>query len=289
MAERLGCVPPTNEETSSAPLVAAEDCSLTRPAAAIAGWVGVAAVAAVLVVVLGDNGRAQPQETAADDPRGEQVYAATCAACHGPGGGGLPGAEGIRAGPPILGLETAYVDQLLRTGRMPIRSDELGVNREKLTDDEREAALAWMVDTMGLAGQVPTVREGDRARGHELYGIYCAACHGATGQGGIGAEGTLILEVTDLDPVAVAEAIRVGPFDMPRFEAEVLSDEDVDAIVTFVAEDLSDPPRTLLGVGEMHRVTFWGFATLIAFLLVGLCAVLARKVPAPSVPEEELR
>jgi ubiquinol-cytochrome c reductase cytochrome c subunit len=260
------------------------DPARRAPRAAVGAWLLVLAVLAAGWLLVHEPptsaaaGLTQPSEV-----HGDQVYAATCAACHGVRGEGRVGeATGVEAGPPIRGLEVAYHDQLLRTGRMPIREPQAGITRDQLTAAEREAVIGWMTEAFGLVGQIPEVGEGDRGRGHELYAISCSACHGATGQGGIGAEGTRILGVAGLDRVAVAEAIRVGPFDMPRFDEAVLDDDDLAAVATFVSEDLSNPPRTPLGLAEMHRVTFWALAGALAVALVAAVVLVARPVRAPA-------
>jgi ubiquinol-cytochrome c reductase cytochrome c subunit len=230
----------------------------------------------------GGEERAEAQAEAVPD--GATVYAVTCAACHGPAGAGRTG-EGVEAGPALIGLDVAFVDMTLRTGRMPIEHRELGVVRDELDDDERVALVDWMQARMDLEGAIPDVPVGDRARGHELYGLHCSACHGATGQGGIQGEGQIIPPVEGLDRVAVAEAIRVGPFDMPGFSEYTIPDEDAAAIGTFVEEDLTNPPRTVAGIPEMHRITFWGLACVVAAALVAAVVLVATPVRRIEEPE----
>ena len=203
-----------------------------------------------------------------------------CAACHAPDGSGrLDEAEGVAAGPPVVGLEVALVDQQLRTGRMPIVDRTVGVGGpERLDDEDREAAVAWMTDAFDLRGALPTVVEGDRTRGHELYQIHCAACHGATGLGGMGARGTVILAVVGHDEVAQVSAIRTGPYDMPRFSEEVLSDEDAAAIASFIVEDLSEAARSPVWLSESDHVTTGVLVGLVAAVLTGVLMLIGRPV-----------
>lgn len=252
-----------------------------RSTGALLAWVVLGVIGAAAWGLLADRGAARAQQTGAPG-RGAEVYAVHCAACHGPTGQGGRG-EGVQAGPALRGLEVALVDQQVRTGRMPIVEPSVGVDGpEVLAAQDREALVAWMAERMELTGDVPRVAQGDAARGHELYGIHCAACHGSLGTGGVGAAGTIIPGVLGHDRTAHVEAIRTGPYDMPRFDEGVLSDQDAADVATFVVEALDGAPRTPLGLREMHRVTMWGMAGVLAVGLLALVVLLGRSVPAPS-------
>ena len=67
----------------------------------------------------------------------------------------------------------------------------------------------------------------------QLYQTNCASCHGVTGAGGTGGS---IVE-SDYQPAPLAEIIRNGQGTMPAF-GRTLSDAEVDALVTFVIDEL---------------------------------------------------
>lgn len=255
-----------------------------RSARALLVWAGLLATGAAVTLLAPAprSGHADVSER----ERGARIYATTCSVCHGADGrGGTPGPEEVTAGPPLRGLEVAYVDQQLRTGRMPIVEPAVGVTGpERLADADRAAVVAWMTDRMALEGEIPEPPDGDRTRGHELYQIHCAACHGSLGDGGVGAEGTLIRGLLGHDRVAHVEAIRVGPYDMPAFDEDQLSDQDAADIAEFVVADLDGAPRTPLGMREMHRYTMWGMAALLALALLGTVVLLGRPVRFPEAP-----
>jgi ubiquinol-cytochrome c reductase cytochrome c subunit len=203
--------------------------------------------------------------------RGAGIYQANCAACHGTVAEGGPGTTDATSGPPLDEVSIAYVDMVLRTGRMPFPDRATGVLREELEDGEREALVAWMTERFDLPGEIPEVGDGEAARGQELYVRNCAACHGAAGGGGISGAGVTVPPVSGLDPVATVEAIRVGPFEMPGFSEQVLDEQQVADIAAFV-EAADEEGGTLLGLHEIDEVVGALFAGGLA--LLGLVVLL---------------
>jgi ubiquinol-cytochrome c reductase cytochrome c subunit len=250
---------------------------------ALLGWAVVVALGVAVVWADGPQARAQEMVDPDLAQRGAELYAVNCAACHGPRGGGGPGETGLTAGPRVAGIDRAYVDQQLRTGRMPLIDRAAGVVREpELTDDEREAVLAWMTDELGLSGEIPAVGAGDASRGQELYTVHCAACHGSVGNGGISGSGTLVLGLRGIDRVAMVEALRVGPYTMPSFGEEIISTEEADDIAAFTAAAFEDPPRSLLGLTEQNRVGMSALVMLLLAVVLGGTMLVARSVPLPT-------
>jgi ubiquinol-cytochrome c reductase cytochrome c subunit len=255
---------------------------------ALLGWALVCGVLGVIVASTAPSGTARAQDEAVVT-RGAELYAANCASCHGPRGEGGP-ANGVRAGPPLAGIHVAYVDQQMRTGRMPIADRSAGVVRDDATpldDAEREAILAWAGEALELTGDIPEVGEGDRSSGQELYTVHCAACHGSVGNGGISGSGVLVLGLRGLDPIAIVEATRVGPYDMPAFDEDLISEEEANDIAAFASQDLGDPDVTLLGLPELNRVALSGFAGLIVLMVVAGLMLLDRDVPLPVEEDRE--
>lgn len=242
-----------------------------RRGRALAGWVAVAAVVGACVVW---QPRAAPAETAdeakADLALGGELYAFWCVHCHGSRGQGVPG-EGVRAGPPINDTDVAYHDLVLRTGRMPIVEPRVGIVSDPgFGDAERVSLVTWMAESFDLPGSVPQVGRGDPASGAELYATHCAACHGGGGVGGVAGGGNPVREVKGLDPEAIVAAMRVGPFSMPRFSDDLLSDDDAADVAAFVSA-MSEDSRTPLGFRELNRVSV---GALVAPLMVAVAAAV---------------
>lgn len=216
------------------------------------------------------------QDTASADQliRGGELFQAQCAACHGTQLEGGQG-EGDLDGPALTDVDIAYVDLTMRTGRMPIVAPEVGVRTEQLDDDQREAIDAYLLATFGLPGQIPTVGEGEAARGQELYVRNCAACHGAGGGGGIAGADNEVPSLTGVGGVALVEATRVGPFSMPAFDESVLEEQQLDDIVAYL-QVAEETPRTALGVKELGQVGEALFAIGLALLAAVVVWVVAR-------------
>ncbi|QBI18389.1 cytochrome c [Egibacter rhizosphaerae] len=247
-------------------------------------WLGVAVAVAVLVpttlaVASEDDDADDPTEDPerAQVERGGEVYARYCVTCHGTSGGGGSG-TGVQAGPPIDDTSVSYNDLLVRTGRMPIVDQEAGIFEEPdITDEDRDALAAWLSSELGLPGDIPTVGEGDPARGGDLYAANCMQCHGATGVGGISGGGELVLAVRQLDEVAIAQAIRVGPFTMPAFDDDQLDEQGVADIAAYTTS-MDDQPTTPLGLRELDRVS-QALAAGGVLVLVGFAIALAHRRP----------
>lgn len=214
----------------------------------------VVSLLATVWVAVAVAGRSSAVDADEQDPyvRGGEVFQANCAACHGTQGEGGTG-SGVLAGPPIEGLELAYVDMTVRTGRMPIAAPAVGVRTDRLSDADRAALVVYVAERFDLSGELPTVAPGDPSRGQEVFVRNCAACHGAAGGGGVSGGSTRVPPLVGVDSIAIAEATRVGPFEMPAFEPAVLDDGDIDDLVSYV-ELVAATPRTAVGVREVDQI-----------------------------------
>ncbi len=265
--------------------------SLERARPYIAWSVLLGIAVAVAVIALPASG-AEDGEEELENPVAfaETSYANVCAECHGGDGlgGTVPGTDS--EAPALTDDSAAYLDLVLRTGRMPPPGDPFDNRAREVyyTDVEREAMVAWMVDAFDLPSDIPEVGEGDVSAGLETFALNCAHCHGNAGAGGVAGQRAWTPEVTHLDPVAIAEAIRVGPFEMPAFGDDQLSDTDVDDIVAYL-EAVDDEPGTILGLVELNPVFASGFVGVVALALMGaLLFIGGRPQPFERVPEEEI-
>lgn len=205
-------------------------------AAAAATFAGAGAGAAV-----GGGGTVQPTDGGASP--GERLYLRDCGSCHGPRG------EGTARGPTISDAGAAGADFVLATGRMPLVTDE--VRRRPRYGERERAAIVDHVASLGTGPAVPRLRpsEADVARGGVLYRRHCAACHGTTGAGTALAFGAIAPPIAGVAPVQVAEAAVVGPGAMPPFSPEVLSADELDDLVAYVAAIESRHRRAPLEMG----------------------------------------
>jgi ubiquinol-cytochrome c reductase cytochrome c subunit len=206
--------------------------------------------------------------------RGGEVYQANCAACHGTRGEGGSG-EGVLAGPPVNELDLAYVDLTVRTGRMPIPEPSVGVRADHLSEADREAMAVYVAEAFDLPGEIPTVDSGDASRGQEIYVRNCAACHGAAAGGGISGANVWVPPLVALDGIAIHQATRVGPFEMPAFDAAVISDTDIDDMIGYL-DVVAATPRTVAGVREVDQLTSSLYAIALALTAAVVVLVVAR-------------
>ncbi len=166
---------------------------------------------------------------------GSRVFASNCAACHGASGQG-----GI--GPTLAGrsLTVSSVTNVVGSGRglMPSFSSTLSA--------EEVAAVAAYVSSLGsgaAVGPTTTVNDttastsagggstgGGSASGSTVFASNCAACHGASGQGGIGPT----LAGRSLSVSAVSDVVGSGRGMMPSFSS-TLSAEEVAAVAAYVS------------------------------------------------------
>ncbi|SEK69440.1 ubiquinol-cytochrome c reductase cytochrome c subunit [Blastococcus sp. DSM 46786] len=241
------------------------------------GLLGGQAAADPMPVPVPGTPTAPPPDAAPEDPleRGAELYRASCASCHGQEGGGS------QRGPSLEGVGEASVDFQLETGRMPLVEEEASAERgEPAFSEEDIDALVAYVGIFAAGGpEIPTVGPGDLTEGRELYLQNCAACHSASGTGYTQVGGRQAPSLMETDPVQVAEAIRVGPNLMPVWPEEVLDQQQLDSVVSYVQELQRLDGRGGADLGRIGPVaeTLVGFAGLA--LLVVVVRLLGKRAP----------
>lgn len=227
--------------------------STGRPARWILPVVGLLFTAALAGSATGSASEPRPgAET------GRERFLRDCATCHGPRG------QGSTRGPSLQGDGPAAVDFYVSTGRMPppgqrrLRPKRLDPDRREAIYTEQEIdELVGYVSTFIGGPPVPEVETDEDlvATGGRLYRLNCASCHQFAGVGGVlaggqqaGAKQAPTLHFST--PVQTFEAIRVGPGTMPAFSDTQLSDEEVNAITTYVEE--LQRPEDEGGVALLH-------------------------------------
>lgn len=240
------------------------------------GWLGLCCLG---MTVLGVNVAASSEtgQTGGDTSavRGGELYQRWCATCHATDG------SGTTDGPSLQEVDVAYLDLTMRTGRMPLTDPAHAVRGRRFDDGERALTVAYLTDLLDLEGEIPAVPAGSAAAGRSIYGLHCAACHGAGGGGGLAGDGTDIPKVVGLDSVAIAEATRVGPFQMPRFGEEVISDDGIADLAAFLDEE-AHPPASPLGYAAVNRGLAAAFAGALALMVIGLCVWASRGSDRPQ-------
>jgi cytochrome c oxidase cbb3-type subunit 3 len=186
----------------------------------------------------------------------DTLYAANCAACHGPSGRGGAGAIGL-ANPVYLAIaDDAVIRRAATQGvagtQMPAFAQSAG---GMLTAAQVEILVrgvrGWAKpDTLGGAVPPPYAGEpGDAERGASAYAKFCASCHGEAGAGGPKAgsivDGTFLGLVSNqsLRTTVIAGRPDLGQPDWRNDAAgEALTARDVSDVVAWLAAKRSATP-----------------------------------------------
>jgi ubiquinol-cytochrome c reductase cytochrome c subunit len=206
-------------------------------------------------------------------PGGAARFAEGCSSCHGLDARGV-----ARRGPSLRGVGAAAIDFYLSTGRMPLADPGIEPVRSQPRYDRSErsqiATYLRSLDASGPPIPVVDVAGGDVARGRQLFASSCAGCHQIAAKGGVDPE----ITAPALDaatPTQIAEAIRIGPYLMPRFGPRTLDARDVDSIVRYVTTYERHPTnRGGWGIGNIGPIP----EGLVAWLLAAGSLVLVARL-----------
>jgi ubiquinol-cytochrome c reductase cytochrome c subunit len=212
---------------------------------------------------------------------GKLLFDQTCSSCHGSQANGVSPSGTATIGPNLQGVGAATVDFWITTGRMPatdIKAIEAERKPPRFNDKQALQVAAYInsLDPAVPAVPTPNLKGADVADGADLFQLNCAACHTITGAGDALAFGTNApsLQDKEITPQQVAEALRIGPANMPRFSGN-LSDNQLRNVVAYVTQKVQHPENPggaglggvgpvaegfialLLGVGGLALICFW--------------------------------
>ncbi len=216
---------------------------------------------------------------------GAELFAGNCASCHGIAGAGIstprPGAGDIRgAGPTLRGVGALSADFYLRTGYMPLASihDQPGPDRVLFSDKEIRSMVAYVASLgPGPAIPQPAPAAGNLAQGLHLFTDHCAGCHQVVARGGY-VTGALVPPLQSATPTEIAEAVRIGPYLMPRFSTRQISPGQLNSIVAYVLSTRQPDNRGGWGIGNLGPIPEGLVAWWIAApLLLVFCRMLGRR------------
>jgi len=161
---------------------------------------------------------------------GYTLYQGSCASCHGIALQGTPGVA-----PSLRGVGPGPVDFYLSTGRMPLDQPRAEPMRGAplFNPSQIDALIAYISSFGGPAAARTDPAKGDLAYGFHQFTLNCAGCHQIVARGGI----TVDAQIPDLQqatPQEIAEAVRMGPYLMPHFDAAQIDQHALDSIVRYV-------------------------------------------------------
>jgi ubiquinol-cytochrome c reductase cytochrome c subunit len=100
------------------------------------------------------------------------------------------------------------------------------------------------------------------------------------GEGGYVTD-TVVPTLKHATSTQIAEAVRIGPYLMPRFSARQISDKQLNAIIAYVQASKHPDDRGGWGIGHIGPVPEGMVAWFVAaFVLVGICVVIGEKLRA---------
>ena len=207
---------------------------------------------------------------------GKSLYAANCSRCHGAKGNGLAGLA-----PSLRDAGALGADFYLRTGYMPLDDPHTQPWRSRVLFSEQELrALIGYVASLGHGPAVPHPqwRTANVAAGLKLFTEHCAGCHQIVARGGY-VTGARVPALDRASPTQIAEAVRQGPFLMPRSSAKAITERQLADLVAYVQYAKHPNDRGGWALGHLGP---WpeGMVTwlLAAGVLVAVCTMFARRV-----------
>jgi ubiquinol-cytochrome c reductase cytochrome c subunit len=215
--------------------------------------------------------RAGAQEGAPLARDGAGLYRESCSACHG------EDLRGVRGkGPPLRGVGARSADFYLSTGRMPLAhpDDEPVRNPPAFEREQRKALIDYVASFGGAPVPAADPGEGDIAQGQRLFADNCSGCHQIVARGGIVPPEGVAPPLQHASATQVAEAIRIGPYTMPRFDARHLDDREVASISRYVLSTRDPVDRGGWGIGNIGPVP----EGMVAWLLAGTALLLVVRM-----------
>jgi ubiquinol-cytochrome c reductase cytochrome c subunit len=179
-------------------------------------------------------GVGNPTKSFPDSPalraEGFTLYQQSCSSCHGIALQGTPGTA-----PSLRRVGAGPVDFYLSTGRMPLEQprEEPLRNTPAFSRPQIDALIAYISSFGGPAASTANPANGNLALGFRVFTLNCAGCHQIVARGGI----TVDAQAPDLQeatPQQIAEAVRMGPYLMPHFDANQIDQHQLDSLARYV-------------------------------------------------------
>jgi ubiquinol-cytochrome c reductase cytochrome c subunit len=202
--------------------------------------------------------------------RGRALFETGCSSCHGVNAEGIP-----RRGPSLHGVGALAADFELSTGRMPLDAPGDQPLRHKPTYKRRDIddLIAYVASFGGPPIPHVDPSKGRIAAGLQLFDDHCAGCHQIVGQGGM-ATGARIPALQHATPTEIAEAIRLGPYLMPKFSHSDVSQEDINSLVRYIAYTRAPYDHGGWGIGHLGPIP----EGMVTWLLAIVALVLAIRL-----------
>ena len=202
--------------------------------------------------------------------KGRALFVDSCSSCHGFNANGVPG-----SGPSLRGVGAGPADFYLSTGRMPLQDprDQPERGRPHFPRPEIDALVAYVASLGGPAAPSADPSRGSLSEGFELFSENCAGCHQVLGRGGI-ATGARIPDLQHANVKEIAEAVRMGPYVMPRFSEKQIDQHELDSIARYIVYTRDPNDAGGWGIGHIGPVP----EGMVAWLMAGTALVLVCRL-----------
>jgi ubiquinol-cytochrome c reductase cytochrome c subunit len=146
-------------------------------------------------------------------------------------------------------------------------------------ESQLQGLIAY-VASLGPGPKIPKPHpeHGSLSEGMHLFTDHCAGCHQVVAEGGY-VTGAVPPPLDDATTTQIAEAIRIGPYVMPRFSTRALTPAQVDSIVRYVQYAKHPDDRGGWAIGHLGPIpeglVTWFFGMTV---LVACCVVIGRRL-----------
>jgi ubiquinol-cytochrome c reductase cytochrome c subunit len=161
---------------------------------------------------------------------GQSLYANGCSSCHGLALQGSPGVA-----PALRDVGAGPVDFYLSTGRMPLEQPREEPQRATplYSHSQILALIAYVSSFGGPPAPSADPSAGNLALGLHEFTLHCAGCHQIVARGGL-TLGAVVPDLQSATAQQIAEAVRMGPYLMPHFDAKEIDQHQLDSIARYV-------------------------------------------------------
>jgi ubiquinol-cytochrome c reductase cytochrome c subunit len=156
---------------------------------------------------------------------------------------------------------------LAHPGAEPVRQPQTNYSNAEIGD------LTAYIASLGHGPPVPTPHpeQGDLAEGKQLFTLSCAGCHQVVGQAGAVPPSGIAPSRQEATNTQIAEAVRIGPYVMPKFTRRQISADELNSIIRYVDSTRHPDNAGGWGIGVLGPVpegmVTW-FIGILALVLV---------------------
>lgn len=216
---------------------------------------------------------------------GFNLYQSSCSSCHGIA---LQGQSGVA--PSLIGVGAGPVDFYLSTGRMPLANPRAEPERAtaRFNRSQINAVIDYVLSFGGSAAPTANALAGDLATGQQQFTLHCAGCHQIAGRGGI-TVGAQVPALQQATAQQVAEAVRMGPYLMPNFDAHQINQHQLDSIARYVLytrHPVNAGGWSIGNIGPIPEGIVAWFVALLALVIVARLIGERTHVSTVSLPTE---